>query len=53
MREAGAEYLVVGTIENSRYAGLMPRFDEVLDPVFRMENATVYRIPVLEQVRTE
>ncbi|MFN8507709.1 MAG: hypothetical protein U0547_09095, partial [Dehalococcoidia bacterium] len=53
MREAGAEYLVVGSIENSRYAGLMPRFGDVLDPVFRTESVTVYRVPVSKRVSTE
>ncbi|MBI2765579.1 MAG: hypothetical protein HYX53_06670 [Chloroflexi bacterium] len=52
MRDAGATYLVVGTIERSRFAGLMPRFDTFLDTAFQDGDTRIYRMPVFEVVPT-
>ena len=49
LRELGATYLVVGSLERERYAdGLMPPFEAFLDTVFAQGDARVYRVPVAE-----
>ena len=52
MREFGAEYLVVGRVEMSRYPGLMPEFGEFLDVAHQAGNYVIYRLPQYETVRT-
>ena len=51
MREFGADYLVVGRIELSRYPGLLPDFSKFLDVAHRSGNYTIYRLPVEATVR--
>ena len=49
LRELGATYLVVGSLERERYAGgLMPPFEAFLDTVFAQGDARVHRVPVAE-----
>ena len=52
MREFGAEYLVVGRVELSRYPGLMPDFGAFMDVAFRSGTYTIYRLPRHEVVQT-
>jgi len=52
MRSFGAEYLVVGRVELSRYPGLLGDFESFLDVAFRTGNYAVYRLPRHEQVET-
>ena len=57
MRQTGARYLVVGSVERSRYAGLMPKFAEFLDTAFDTgdlgngRSAQVYRLPAVAVAR--
>ena len=49
LRELGATYVVVGSLERERYAdGLMPPFEAFLDTVFAQGDARVHRVPVAE-----
>ena len=49
LRELGATYVVVGSLERARYAdGLMPPFEAFLDTVFAQGDARVHRVPVAE-----
>ena len=49
LRELGATYVVVGSIERERYAdGLMPPFETFLDTVFTLGDTRVHRVPVAE-----
>ncbi len=52
MREFGAEYLVVGRVELSRYPGLMPDFAKFLDVAHRSANYVIYQLPRYGTVRT-
>ena len=52
MQEFGAEYLVVGRIELSRYPGLLPDFSTFLDVAYRTANYTIYRLPQHTVVQT-
>lgn len=52
MREFGADYLVVGSVELSRYPGLMPDFSKFLDVAHRSANYVIYQLPRYETVRT-
>ena len=52
MREFGADYLVVGRVEMSRYPGLMPEFGEFLDVAHQAGNYAIYRVPQYETVHT-
>lgn len=49
LRELGATYVVVGSLERERYAdGLMPPFETFLDTVFTLGDTRVHRVPVAE-----
>ncbi len=50
MRGFGAEYLVVGSVELSRYPGPFPDFDAFLDRVFETGRYRIYRLPHYEPV---
>ena len=53
LRELGARYVVVGSIERERYRdGVMPPFGAFLDTVFAHGEARIYRLPVAELVVT-
>ncbi len=57
LRELGASYVVVASLERERYLdGVMPPFGTFLDTVFDVDvdgkRATVYRLPVAELVVT-
>ncbi len=53
MRSAGAHYLVVGRLEQSRYpVDHMAAFDQFLDLVFQSGDLEVYRLPSFETVAT-
>lgn len=52
MRELGAEYLVVGRVEQARYAGLLPDFDAFLDVAHTAGTYVIYRVPQSITVRT-
>lgn len=52
MREAGAEYLVVGKIERTRFPGLLPDFASFLDIAFDAQGVRVYRLPRYSVVHT-
>ena len=53
LRELGARYVVVGSIERERYRdGVMPPFGAFLDTVFADGEARIYRLPVAELVVT-
>ncbi|MCX7618145.1 DUF2298 domain-containing protein [Tepidiforma sp.] len=50
MREYGADYLVVGSVELSRYPGPLPDYDAFLDRVFESGRYRIYRLPHYEPV---
>lgn len=50
MRQLGAEYLVLGSLEYARYPGPFPDYDAFLDRVFESGRYRVYRLPVYRQV---
>lgn len=53
LRELGATYVVVGSLERERYAdGLMPPFATFLDTVFVLGETRVHRVPVAELAAT-
>lgn len=53
LRELGAAYVVVGSLERERYGdGLMPPFATFLDTVFAVGDARVHRVPVAELAAT-
>ncbi len=52
MREFGADYLVVGRVEQVRYAGLMPDFSQFLDVAFESGAYRIYRLPRYYEVGT-
>ncbi len=53
MRSAGAHYLVVGRLEQSRYpVDHMAAFDQFLDVAFQSGGLKVYRLPAFETVGT-
>ena len=52
MREFGADYLVVGRVEMSRYPGLLPDFESFLEVAHRSANYTIYRLPQTRTVHT-
>jgi YYY domain-containing protein len=52
MREFGAEYLVVGQVELSRYGGLLPDFSTFLDVAHRSANYVIYQLPTQSTVPT-
>jgi YYY domain-containing protein len=53
MREAGAEYLVMGILERDRYPSqFMPDFASFMDVVYEQNIYAVYRLPSAEVVRT-
>lgn len=53
MREMGANYLVLGKLELSKYpAASMPKYDQFLDVVFQSGDLRVYRMPVYEVLQT-
>ena len=53
LRELGADYVVVGRVERSRYVGdLMPPFETFLDLVFDGGDTAVYALPVFDAVET-
>ena len=52
MQNLGAKYLIVGSVERARYAGLMPNFGAFLDTAYDSgdlggRSAQVYRLPDL------
>jgi YYY domain-containing protein len=53
LHQLGAEYVVVGRVEKSRYAASgMPDFATVLDVAFEVGDVRVYRMPVREVLST-
>ncbi|GIW12618.1 MAG: hypothetical protein KatS3mg062_0057 [Tepidiforma sp.] len=50
MNEFGADYLVLGSVEYSRYPGPFPDYDAFLDRVFEAGRYRVYRLPRYEPV---
>jgi hypothetical protein len=52
MRQFGADYLVVGRVELSRYPGLLGDFESVLDVAFRSGSYVIYRLPRYQQEET-
>lgn len=52
MREYGAEYLVVGRVELSRYPALLGDFSQFLDVAHRSGQYVIYRVPHYETVQT-
>jgi uncharacterized membrane protein len=52
MREYGAEYLVVGRVELSRYSALLGDFSQFLDVAHRSGQYVIYRVPHYETVQT-
>jgi uncharacterized membrane protein len=52
MREYGADYLVVGKVELSRYPGLLPDYSQFLDVAFQAANYTIYQLPRFVTVQT-
>jgi YYY domain-containing protein len=52
MREYGAEYLVVGRVELSRYAALLDDFSQFLDVAHRSGQYVIYRVPHYQTVQT-
>lgn len=50
MRTYGAGYLVVGSVELSRYPGPLPDYDAFLDRVFEAGRYRIYRLPHYEPV---
>jgi YYY domain-containing protein len=52
MKEFGAQYLVVGQVELSRYPGMLPDFSKFLDVAFKSGSYAIYRLPVYETVHT-
>ena len=57
MHQTAARYLVVGSVERSRYAGLMPNFADFLDTAFDTgdlgngRSAQVFRLPAVAASR--
>jgi uncharacterized membrane protein len=51
MREFGADYLVVGRVELSRYPGLLPDFSKFLDVAHRSATYVIYQLPSAETVQ--
>jgi uncharacterized membrane protein len=50
MRDLGADYLVLGAIEYTRYPGPFPDYDAFLDRVFEAGRYRVYSLPLYEEV---
>ncbi|MES4791682.1 MAG: hypothetical protein C4321_00675 [Chloroflexota bacterium] len=50
MRQLGADYLVLGSLEYARYPGPFPDYDAFLDRVFESGRYRVYRLPVYREV---
>ncbi len=53
MRQTGANYVVLGKLELSKYpAASMPNFDQFLDVAFQSGDLRIYRLPVYEVLQT-